>query len=112
MLSWFKGRKPVGTIIQRRDGKNYVKLEKGWIAESRLVAQLQLVKRDLEPGEKAYHRDCTLIGQKGYNNKDNLVVLRFNMTKYRLLPHPEIVYLPTPERAVEQRQAQKAALKK
>lgn len=95
MTPWWRGHKPVGTIIQRRDGKNYVKTEKGWIAESRFVAQMTLVRRDLEPGEKVYHKDCTRIGEKGYNDKGNLVIIKMNMTNYRLLPHPEIVYLPT-----------------
>lgn len=93
-MEYFKGRKPIGTIVQRRDGNTYVKTERGWMPESRLVAQLQISGRDLEKNEKVYHRDCTGIGKRDYNYKENLVVLKFRTTKYRLLPHPEIVYLP------------------
>lgn len=103
MYSWFRGRKATGTIVRRRDGNTYVKQEKGWIAEGRLVAQLRILGRDLEKNEKVYHRDCTAIGQNDYNSKDNLVVLRFRTTKYRLLPAPEIVYLPTSKAATKTR---------
>jgi hypothetical protein len=96
-MEWFRGHKPVGTIIQRREGKNYVKTERGWIIESRLVAEKKLLRRKLEDNEKVYHKDCTLIGTKEYNEEDNLVVLKFNATRYRLLPHPNIVYLPPPK---------------
>jgi hypothetical protein len=94
-MNWYRGHKPVGTVIRRRDGKVYVKTEKGWEAESRLIARLKLIHRDLEEGEKAYHKDCTLIGTKDYNKPDNIVVLKFNVTKYRLLPSSEILYLPS-----------------
>jgi hypothetical protein len=93
-MEYFRGKKPLGTIIQRRDGNTFVKTERGWISEARLVASLQIEKRELEKNEKVYHRDCTGIGKRDYNEKENLVVLKFRTTKYRLLPHPEIVYLP------------------
>ncbi len=93
-MQYFRGTKPIGTIIQRRTGVNYVKTDRGWVSEARLIAELKIVNRGLAKNEKVYHRDCTTIGKRGHNEPGNLVVLKFNLTKYRLLPAPEIIYLP------------------
>lgn len=92
-MQWFRGRKPVGTVVQHRDGYIYVKTEKGWVAEARLVAELKLVKRELEPGEKVFHRN----GTRDENEPGNLVVIRFNMTKYQFLPSARLIHLPKPQ---------------
>lgn len=89
-ITWFRGRKPTGTVIQRRSGYIYVKTEKGWVPESRLVASLKLIKRDLEEGERVFHKD----GNRENNRPENLSVIKFNMTKYQLLPSARIIHLP------------------
>lgn len=93
-MEWFRGKKPVGTVLQRRSGYIYVKTQdRGWVPEGRLVAELKIEKHQLEECEKVYHRD----GNRANNKPDNLAVIRFNLTKYRLLPRPQIVYMPKPQ---------------
>lgn len=97
MLNWFRGRKPVGAVVQHRDGYAYVKTEEGWIAEHRIVAALKVERRELMTGEKVYHKD----GNRENNKPDNLAVIRFNTTKYRLLPAPRLLFMPKAREAIE-----------
>lgn len=92
-MQWYRGLKPVGSVVQYRTGYIYVKTSDGWKAESRVVAELKLVKRELEQGEKVFHRD----GDRTNNRPENLAVIKFNPTKYRLLPGPNLIHLPKPQ---------------
>lgn len=81
-------RYPVGAIVQHRDGYIFVKRDDGWIAQHRLVAEA--AHGELNKGDRVYHID----GDRTNNNKDNLVVLHFNTTRYHLLKTRRILYLP------------------
>jgi hypothetical protein len=55
---------------------------------------MQRMDRDLQPGEKVHHLDNTLLGEKGYNDPKNLVVIKCRTTKWKKLSHSRLVYEP------------------
>lgn len=83
-----------GTKILRRDGYVFVKVGGAWQAEHRLVASYKLIDRELLPGEKVYHKDNTLRGEDGFNDADNLVVVKFRTTKWAKLKKSKVIYVP------------------
>lgn len=87
----------VGTVIRRRNGYNFVKTRDGWKAEHRMIAELKLVDRELEPGEKVFHLDNTLRGEDGFNDKNNLAVIKFRTTKWTNFVKSKILYVPDKE---------------
>lgn len=90
---------PIGTKVQRRDHYVFIKKQTGeWQAEHRQIME-QTMGRDLEPGERVYHKS----GEKADNGRDNLVVIKVNTVRYTLLKESRVLYIP-------QRKAVKLAL--
>lgn len=90
---------PVGTIILRTSGYRFLKTnDRKWEAEHRIIARDRILHRDLLPGERVFHRN----GKRDENAPANLVVIRFNLEKFKTLPHSRIIYIPvlraTPEK--------------
>lgn len=85
---------PYGTIICRRSGYCYVRTTKGVRPQSQVVAEQQILRRELEPDERVFHRDCV---ERGNNTAENLVVIRINKNKWRPLPNAKIIYVPKKE---------------
>lgn len=83
----------VGTVVMRRDGITQVKTSDGWIPEHRFVMQNRL-DRDLELGEKVFHLDNTLRGEKAFNDPRNLTVIKCRTTKWVKLVRSRVVYEP------------------
>jgi hypothetical protein len=85
------GRYPNGSIILRTDGYKFIKQMDGrWISEHRLNAQ-RTIGRDLLEGERVYHKD----GNRMNNATTNLAVIRFNLEKFKRLPHTRQIYIPS-----------------
>ena len=86
---------PVGTIKQTKDGYVFEKIHAGtlkkFVAQHRLVAEREIKGGALEHNERVYRRD----GDKANNAKENLVILKFNVIKYRL-KKTKIIYMPKP----------------
>lgn len=96
-------RYPVGSVVQHRTGYIFIKVEeKKWVSEHRLVCATQVENRELMNAEKVYHKD----GNRENNKPDNLVAIKFNRTRYRLLPSSKPLYIPS-----SQREPVKTALK-
>jgi hypothetical protein len=87
----------VGTVVMRRDGITQVKTREGWITEHRLVIQ-QRMNRDLEPGEKVFHLDNTLRGEKDFNDPKNLTVIRCRTTQWVKLTRSRVMFEPKKEK--------------
>lgn len=102
-----QARYPIGTRLQQRTGYITIKTERrGWIAESRLIAEMKLTDHELEPNERVYHRD----GNRENNRPENLAIIRFNTTKYKLLPSSRPLFIPkTPVSEKEMLRMAKAA---
>jgi hypothetical protein len=83
----------LGTVVMRRDGITQVKTREGWIAEHRLVMQ-QRMDRELNEGEKVFHLDNTLKGEKGFNDPSNLTVIKCRTTKWEKLQRSRVVFEP------------------
>lgn len=93
------GRYLTGTIVLRTDGYRFVKQMSGkWISEHRLNAGRSLT-RDLFPNERVFHRN----GKRDDNSLNNLVIIKFNLEKFKRLPHSRIIFIPklTPKRERE-----------
>lgn len=88
----------LGTIVMRTDGITHVKTKGGWLPEHRHVMQLRM-GRDLEAGEKVFHLDNTLRGEKEFNDPKNLTVIRCRTTKWKKLIHSRVVFQPKNEKA-------------
>lgn len=85
-------RYPIGTRNQSRTGYIFIKTEKrGWIAEARLIAEMKLSDHELESNERVFHKD----GNRENNKPENLAVIRFNTTKYKLLPTSRPLFIPS-----------------
>ena len=99
----------LGTVVMRTNGITHVKTrvqtpegdKAKWIAEHRLVV-MQRMERELEPGEKVHHLDNTLLGEKGYNDPKNLVVIKCRTTKWKKLTRSRVVYEPKQEKDLPQ----------
>jgi hypothetical protein len=85
---------PNSTKVMRRDGNIFVKVGGEWKAEHRLIAEFKLLNRELLPGEKVCHRDNTTIGEEGYNEDANLVVIRCRTKKWTKLKKSKVIFLP------------------
>lgn len=84
------GRYLSGTIVLRTDGYRFIKQMNGqWISEHRLNAQRQM-GRDLLEGERVYHKN----GRRDDNTPSNLAVIRFNLEKFKRLPHSRVLFIP------------------
>lgn len=83
---------PVGTKVQHRNRYIFVKCdgEKKWKAEHRWVMEQKVLGRDLEEGERVYHRD----GDRENNQPANLVAIKFATTKYVFLKKSRVLYIP------------------
>lgn len=89
-------RYPVGSVVQRRNGYIFIKTDAGqWISEHRLVCATQVEHRELMDAEKVFHRD----GNRENNKPDNVVAIKFNRTRYRLLPTSRPLYIPAANKA-------------
>lgn len=82
---------PFGTVIQRTNGYCFVRTPQGVRPVSQVVAEKEILHRELEPDERVYHLDCT---KRGNNKAENLVVIRVNTNKWRPLPSAKIIYVP------------------
>jgi len=84
-----------GTIILRTSGYRFIKRTDGkWEAEHRMVARNSVVHRDLLEGERVFHKN----GKREDNAPSNLVVIRFNLEKFKKLPHTRIIFIPVVSR--------------
>ena len=82
---------PTGTKVQHRTGYVHVKGSGGkWKSEHRWIAELKILSRELEPGEKVFHKD----GDRAHNDDDNLVVIKFNTAKFVPLKKARIIFMP------------------
>lgn len=81
---------PPGSVVQRSNGYVFVKTDRGWTAQHRLIASNVLEKRELVKNERVYHKN----GDREDNDPKNLVVLRFSEHRFKHLPHPRIIYIP------------------
>lgn len=81
---------PAGAEVQQTSGHVKKKTHDGtWISRGRWMAAAKILKRDLEPGEKVYHRD----GNPANDDPSNLAVIRFNAAQYRI-KRSRVVWLP------------------
>lgn len=85
---------PNGTKIQRKDGNVFVKVRGEWRAEHRLIAEFKIANRELLPGEKVCHKDNTLLGENGFNECDNLVIIKCRTRRWVKLKKSKIIYMP------------------
>ncbi len=83
----------VGTVLMRTDGVPHVKTEDGWKAEHRRIMELRM-SRELVEGEKVFHLDNTLKGEKGFNDPKNLAVIKCRTTKWIKLSHSRVLFEP------------------
>lgn len=81
-----------GTIIQRRNHYRYIKIDGSLRAEHRVIAERKLLNRELMPNERVFHRDCEDVAD---NSVDNLVVIKYRTNKFRPLPAPRVIYIPS-----------------
>lgn len=95
-------RYPLGTVVMRTTGYNYVKTREGLIPEHRLKMQLklghELVKASDDQGwaHKVFHLDNTLRGTDAFNDEKNLTVVKVRTTKWTAM-RSHIVYMPKKE---------------
>jgi len=80
----------IGTLIRRRDGYIYIKTENGFMSQQRYVAMTKMLKRKLHPGECVIR----LKPKRDWNVPQNLVVVQHSLTKFKLLPRAEVIYVP------------------
>ncbi len=88
---------PVGSIIQRRDGTQYLKTaDFGMIPRARATAQLsnKVINggHDLKPGQIVMHMDMSTHGQPNHDRPENLVVIQRRTTKYELLKRSRVLH--------------------
>ncbi len=82
---------PAGSKVQHTTRYVHVKGSDGkWKAEHRWVAELSIIGRDLEEGERVFHKD----GVKDHNDKSNLVVIKFSTAKFVPLKKSVVLYIP------------------
>jgi len=79
-----------GTRIQRRDGYVFIKTEEGLVAEHRWIASQRILGRELRKGECVIRR----LPDRMDNSPENLVVVQHRLTKFVLLPHSRVIYVP------------------
>jgi hypothetical protein len=82
---------PWGTKIMRSSGYVFIKTNKGVRPEAQVVAEQKILNRQLEEGERVFHRDCR---ERSDNRPENLVVLHFRTDKFRPLPSSRVIYIP------------------
>lgn len=80
-----------GTIVQHRNHIRYVKVEGKMMAEHRLVAERDILNRELMSNERVFHLNCDRIDD---NDSENLVVISFRTNKFRPLPESRVIYVP------------------
>lgn len=86
-----KHRYPTGSIVQHSNGYIHVKRnEGGWITEHRFIAELKLAGRELREGERVYHKD----GDRQNNKAENLVIIQFNMNRYKVKYVAKPIFIP------------------
>lgn len=91
---------PTGSKVQRTNRYVHIKGADGkWKAEHRWIAELQLLDRDLEPGERVFHKD----GTKDHNDPGNLVVIKFSTAKFIPLKKSVVLFIPHGKRSNVQR---------
>ncbi len=82
---------PRGTKIQRTNRYVFIKQQTGqWKAEHRWVMEQKVLGRDLEEGERVFHRN----GIKDENDPGNLVVVKFSTTKFVPLKKSVVLFIP------------------
>lgn len=90
---------PVGAVTEGSTGVQKVKTSEGWRPVSRVVAanSSKVINggRELDDQDKVFHLDNTLIGEKGYNDPSNLVVVRQRKEKVRFLRGGRVLFIPS-----------------
>lgn len=82
---------PAGSKVQHTTGYVHVKGTDGkWKSEHRWIAELQILDRELEPGERVFHKD----GSRAHNDPGNLVVIRFSTAKFVPLKRSKVLFIP------------------
>lgn len=82
---------PSGSRVQHTTKYIFIKQkEGGWIPEHRWLAQDKLVGRPLEPGERVFHRN----GVRDDNDISNLVIVKYNTTKFIPMKHSIVLFIP------------------
>jgi hypothetical protein len=82
---------PVGSKVQHTTRYVFVKGSEGkWKSEHRWMAELKLLNRELEEGERVFHKD----GVKDNNNPDNLVVIKFSTAKFVPMKKSKVLFIP------------------
>lgn len=82
---------PKGTKVQRSNRYIFIKQQTGqWKAEHRWLMEQKVLGRDLEEGEKVYHRN----GLKDDNDIDNLVIIKHSTVKLKPLTKPVVLWIP------------------
>lgn len=84
--------RPVGTIVQHKNGYIHVKVEKDgeevWQAQGRRMWELQ--RGELADGDRVFHID----GDRTNNRIGNLAKVHFNSTKFIFLKRSKVLYQP------------------
>lgn len=99
-------RYPIGAVVRRPNGTEFIKSEDGLKPLARHVASMSDKVfnggHKLDDNERVYHLDNTLIGTKEYNEPKNLVVVRQNREKVHFIKSKitKVLFLPTPERKI------------
>lgn len=82
---------PKGSKVQHRSRYIFIKQDnRAWKAEHRWIMEQKRLGRDLEPGERVFH----LNGVKDANHIENLVVIKFSMTKFVPLKKSVVLFIP------------------
>lgn len=87
----------LGTIVMDREGITKVKTKQGWIAEHRLK-MMQRVDEEWKQGWKVCHKDNNLRGEDGFNDLDNLVLIKCRTTKWTKFKHARVMFEPKQEK--------------
>lgn len=83
-------RHEVGTLVQHRDGYVFLKTEQGMVAQHRWIAEQKILGRELKEGEVVVRREPDRLN----NKPENLVVVRHNLTKFKMLPEARVIWVP------------------
>lgn len=92
-MSYFPKQRnyPVGSKVQHTTRYVHIKQDDGsWKSEHRWMMEQKVLGRELEPGEKVFHKD----GSKDNNAPDNLVVIKFSTEKFVKLKKSVVLFIP------------------
>lgn len=92
-------RYPVGAVVQRRDGKVYVKTkENGLVAKSRMIAAVnsKVINggEELQPGWRVVHLNMATFGTDDHDKPENLAVIKCGAYKWEFLKRSRVLFLP------------------